>query len=218
MAANSLAESNLLLLLFSLSPLLFRYLLGSDEQTVVDISLLVVCTFVLFLFIKIPWQLFENCGLRNGGRDERISAIQILAFALNVCTPFFASTAVNYLKREYNGRSSILQWINTDLLVCVCLSRPLLFLMGKKNRMPPPEDVKGDQQSEILQLRGSVAQQQERISQLENQIRIFTARARPPPEAREKDSFLIQLVQFVFLFVPFSSGLSQWMVSRLRAT
>ena len=106
-----------------------------------------MCTYLFgILFVLVPWSIFTNSYFANSNRTGwSMSYLQVFLYLLNILTPFMGASVITYLKTQYGGKSILLKWINTDLLIFVCLARPLMFLLQRgnisKERMPK-ESVK----------------------------------------------------------------------------
>lgn len=57
-----------------------------------------------------------------------MSFTNVVLYLTTIASPFVSVYAIRYLRAQYGARSLILSWINLELLVCVSLIRPILFL------------------------------------------------------------------------------------------
>lgn len=63
--------------------------------------------------------------------DDGFSVFSVLLFLVNIFCPFLSVAIIRHLKHQYAMETSILNWINLELIICVTLLRPFVFLANK---------------------------------------------------------------------------------------
>ena len=101
--------------------------------------------------------------------DSGLSLLNVGLFIINILSPFLSVAIIKHLKNQHGNESSILNWINLELIMCVSLLRPLVFLANKLGSIPNTNYNQNSPEQMFIVPHESVL----RINALEERVRVL---------------------------------------------